>query len=102
MLIHAVLWFSWFEPKIAILEKQIRKKLKDSKDLPLANMFIKKFKDKDPDFCPADYLDNEEKYLETMKKWKNDFENEFVEGYPHLGRIDSPVRHNKFTDMRRN
>ena len=68
------LGFSWFETKIAILEKQIRKKLKDTKNLPLANIFLKKFKDKDSDFCPADYLDNEEKYLKKIKKWKNDFQ----------------------------
>ena len=92
-LIHVALKFNWFEPKI--LEKQIRKKLKDNKDLPLANFFLKKFKDKDSDFCPVDYLDDEEKYLETMKKWKNDFQNEYLERYPHLGLKDWPVRYKK-------
>ena len=56
---------------------------------------MKSFKDKDSDFCPADYLDNKEKYLETIKKWKNDFQNEYFERYPHLGLKDWPVRHKK-------
>ena len=77
------------------MEKQIRKKLKDNKDLPLANFFLKKFKDKDSDFCPVNYLDDEEKYLETMKKWKNNFQNEYLERYPHLGLKDWPVRYKK-------
>ena len=68
-LVQAGFRFNWIEPKIAILEKQIRKKLKDAKDLPLANVFLKKFKDKDSDFCHVDYLDDEERYLEKMKKW---------------------------------
>ena len=41
-LLHTELKFHWYHPKIAILEKQIRKKLKDSKELPLANVFVKK------------------------------------------------------------
>ena len=40
-LLHTELKFHWYHPKIAILEKQIRKKLKDSKELPLANVFVK-------------------------------------------------------------
>ena len=44
-LLHTKLKCHWYHPKIAILEKQIGKKLKDSKELSLANVFIKKFKD---------------------------------------------------------
>ena len=49
-LIHAGFRFNWIEPKIAILEKQIRERLKEIKDLLLVNVFFKMFKDKYPDF----------------------------------------------------
>ena len=94
-LLHAELKFHWYHPKIAILEKQIRKNLRDSKELLLANVFVKKFKDKEPLFSPVNYLDDDEKYLQTMEKWKNDFQNEYLEKYPHLGLKDWPVRHKK-------
>ena len=95
--IHAAIRFNWFNPKIVISEKQIRKKLKDNKDLPLVKVFLKKFKDKDSDFCPVDYLDNKERYLETMKMWKSDFQNEYLERYPHLGLKYWPVGHKKIS-----
>ena len=69
-LLHAEfkhLYYPWYHTKIALLEKQIKKNLAVDKDLPLANIFIKKFKDKDLHFCPVTYLDNDETYLETMK-----------------------------------
>ena len=56
------------------LEKTLRKKLNDFKDLPLANIFLKKFKEKTQGFSPVNYLDDKEKYFELMKHWKNDFE----------------------------
>ena len=74
-LLHAEfkhLYYPWYHPKTALLEKQIRKKLADNKDLPLVNVFIKKFKDKDLHFCPVTYLDDDETYLETMKQCKKD------------------------------
>ena len=37
--IHAAIRVNWFNPRIIILEKQIRKKLKDNKDLPLVKVF---------------------------------------------------------------
>ena len=57
-LLHAEfkhLYYPWYDPKAALLEKQIRKKLADNKVLPLVNVFIKKFKDKDLRFCPVTY-----------------------------------------------
>ena len=57
-LLHAEckhLYYPWYHPKAALLEKQIRKKLADNKVLPLVNVFIKKFKDKDLRFCPVTY-----------------------------------------------
>ena len=74
-LLHAEfkhLYYPWYHPKAALLEKQIRKKLADNKDLPLANVSMKNFKDKDLHFCPVTYLDDDETYLETMKQWKKD------------------------------
>ena len=89
------LYYPWYHPKTALLEKQIRKKLADNKELPLANVLIKKFKDKDLHFCPVTYLDDDESYLETMKQWEKDSENEYLKKYPYLGRKDWPVRNQK-------
>ena len=83
-LFHAVhkSLFGWYHPKIAILEKQLRKKLKNSKDLPLGNVFLRKFNKKDSDYSPVNYLEDDEKYFEKIKKWKNDFEKDYLERYP--------------------
>ena len=72
-LAHAEYKFEWYHPKIAILEIQLRKKLKDFKDFPFANAFLEKFKEKDNEFCPVNYLNNEENYSEKMKRWKKIF-----------------------------
>ena len=55
---------------------------------------MKKFKEKDQEFSPVNYLDDEEKYFELMKQWKNEFEKDYLDQYPHL-RLD-PVRHKNF------
>ena len=75
------------------MEKQIRKKLVNNKDLPLANVFIKKFQDKDLHFLLVSYLDDDETHLEMMQEWKKDSENEYLRKYPDLGRKDWSVRH---------
>ena len=64
-------------------------------DLSLANVFIKKFQDKDLHFSPVSYLDNDETYLKRTQEWKKDSENEYLRKYPHFGRNDWPVRHKK-------
>ena len=89
------LYYPWYHPKIALLEKQIRKKLVNNKDLPLANVFIKKFQDKDLHFSPVSYLDDDETYLKMVQEWKKDSENEYLRKYPLLGRNNWPVRHKK-------
>ena len=89
------LYYLWYHPKVALLEKQIRKKLVDGKDLLLANVFIKKFQDKDLHFSPETYLDDDESYLEIIKEWKKTSENRYLQKYPHLGRKHWPVRHQK-------
>ena len=68
-------------------------KLKSSKDLPLANVFLRKFKEKDADFSRVNYLEDDEKYFEKIKKSENDFEKDYLERYLHL-RLE-PIRHKK-------
>ena len=91
------LYYLWYHLKVALLEKQIRKKLVNNKDLPLANVFIKKFQDKDLHFSPVSYLDEGETYLEMMQEQEKYSENEYLRKYPHLRRKDWPVRHKKFS-----
>ena len=43
-MINAAITFDWFDPKICILEKHIRRKLRKFKDLPTANVFLQKVK----------------------------------------------------------
>ena len=63
----------------------------------MANVFIKKFQDKDLHFSPVSYLDEGETYLEMMQEQKKYSENEYLRKYPHLRRKDWPVRHKKFS-----
>ena len=63
--------FIWYHPKIAQLEKTIRRKWVTTKDLPLVNIVLKKFKEKDNYFNLMRYLGgDEEKYFETLRQWK--------------------------------
>ena len=59
-MINAVITFDWFYPKIYILEKQIRRKLRKFQDFSTANVLLQKIKEKDSDFCPVRYLSEEE------------------------------------------
>ena len=85
--------FNWYHPTIRILAKQIRKKLEDSKDLPSANVFLQKLKEKDKYFCPVNYLNDKENYLEKMKRWKKDFKSVYIERNPHLKLKCWPISH---------
>ena len=78
-LLHAAhkILFEWYHPKVAKLEKTLRKKWKDFKDLPVTNILFKKFKEKDQEFSPVNYLEDDEKY----------------ERYLHL--LLEPIRHKK-------
>ena len=82
-MINAVITFDWLYPKIYILENHIRRKLRKFKDLPTANVFLQKVKEKDSDFCPVSYLSDEESYFEKIRRWKKGFENDYLERYPH-------------------
>ena len=94
-MINPVITFDWFYPKMYILEKHIWRKLRKFKDLPTANVFLQKVKEKDSDFCPVSYLSDEENYFEKIKRSKKDFENDYLERYPHLKKESWPVRHKK-------
>ena len=83
--INAVITFDWLYPKIYILENHIRRKLRKFKTYRQLtdNVFLQKVKEKDSDFCPVSYLSEEESYFEKIRRWNKDFENDYLERYPH-------------------
>ena len=86
--------FIWYHPKMAMLEKTIRKKWEKTKDLHLVDVILNKIKEKDEYFNPIKNLEeDEEKYFEVLQHWKADFERNVLEKYPHLHL--APVRHKK-------
>ena len=48
--------FTWYHPKMAKVEKYIRKKWESTKDLPFVNKIFKKIKEKAEYFNPKRYL----------------------------------------------
>ena len=66
-----------------------------SKDLPLVNIIIKKFKEKDKFFNPERFLEelDQEKYFELLKAWKADVEKSYLDENPNLDFL--PVRQEK-------
>ena len=80
----------WYGHKIWKLEMSIQRKW--SKDLPLVNIIIKKFKEKDEIFNPERFLEefDQEKYFELLKAWKADVEKSYLDENPYLR--FSPVR----------
>ena len=87
-------FFIWYHPKMAQLEMAIRRKWVTTKVLPLVNIVLNKFKEKDNYFNPMRYLGgDEEKYFEILQQWKIVFEKSFIEQYPHLS--CAPIRHKK-------
>ena len=86
--------FIWYHSEMTQFEKAIRRKWVTTKDLPLVNIVLKKFKEKDNYFNPMRYLGgDEEKYFEILQQWKIVFEKSFIEQYPHLS--CAPIRHKK-------
>ena len=73
---------------MALLEKNIRKKLKTMKDLLFDNIVIKNFREKDDYFNPKKYLGVDE---EILQRWKIDHEKKYLEQFLHLSR--PPIRH---------
>ena len=55
--------FIWYHPQMHTLEMAIRRKWESTKYLPLVNVILKKFKEKDEYFKPTKYLrEDQEKY----------------------------------------
>ena len=67
--------------KMWILEHTIRRKW-NSKVLPLVNIIFKKYEEKDQNFNPEKYLeDDQEKYFELLKIWTIKNEKTYFEKY---------------------
>ena len=92
---NSIVLFTWYHPKITLLEKNIRKKWKAMEDFPFVNIAIKKIREKDEYFNPKQYLGgDEEKYYKILQRWKIDYEKKYLEQFSHLSR--APIRHKKF------
>ena len=78
----------------------IRKKWETTKYLPLVNITLKKFEEKDNYFNSKKYLEeDEEKYFELLQEQKLNFEKDYVEKNPHLR--FAPIHHKKCLMRRR-
>ena len=86
--------FWWYLQKIWKLEMSIRKKW-NSAVLPLANIILKKYREKDKFFNPEKFLEklDNEKYFELLKTRKQDVEKTYLDENPHLR--FAAVRHEK-------
>ena len=89
---NSIVLFTWYHPKMALLEKNIRKKWETMKDFPFVTVF-KKIREKDKYFNPKQYLRGDEKYYEILQQWKIDHEKKYLEQFPHLSR--APICHKK-------
>ena len=90
----------WYHPKMHLLEMVIKIKWETTKDLPLVNIILTKFKEKDNYFNPQKYIEeDEEKYFELLQEWKLNFEEDYLEKNPHLR--FAPIRHKKCLMKRR-
>ena len=87
---NSIVLFTWYHPKMALLEKNIRKKLKTMKDLLFDNIVLKNFREKDDYFNPKKYLGGDE---EILQRWKIDHEKKYLEQFPQLSR--ALIRHKK-------
>ena len=87
---NSIVSFTWYHPKMALLEKNIRKNLKTMKDLLFDNIVLKNFREKDDYFNPKKYLGGDE---EILQRWKIDHEKKYLEQFPNL--ICAPIRHKK-------
>ena len=91
---NTIVLFTWYHPKQAKLEMNIRRKQESTNDLPFVDIVFKKIREKDEYLNPKKYLgSDEEKYFEILQQWKIDCEKNYLEQYPHLSR--PPIRHKK-------
>ena len=56
------------------------------KTLPLVNIIIKKYKEKDEFFDPMQFLNefNSKKYFGLLASWKKEFEASYLKDFPYL------------------
>lgn len=79
----------------------IRRKWKETKDLPLVNIIFKKYKEKDDFFNPKKFLEkfDQEKYFKLLQAWKIVEEESYLDNHPYLRFLS--VRHKKCLMSRR-
>ena len=64
---NSIILFTWYHPKMAKLEMNIRRKWASTKDLSFANIVFEKIREKDEYLNRKKYLgDDEEKYFEIL------------------------------------
>ena len=87
-------FFWWYDQKLWRLEMCIRRKW-NRKTLPLVNIIIKKYKEKDEFFDPTQFLNefDSEKYFELLAAWKKEVEASYLKDFPYLH--FGPQRHKK-------
>ena len=87
-------FFWWYDKKLWRLEKCVHRKW-NRKALPLVNIIIKKYKERDEFFNPMEYWNalDSEKYFELLAKWKKEVEDIYLKDFPHVR--FSPHKHKK-------
>ena len=78
-------FFWWYDQKLWRLEMCIRRKW-NWKTLPLVNIIIKKYKEKDELFDPTQFLNefDSENYFELLAAWKKEVEASSLKDFPYL------------------
>ena len=75
------------------LEKIIKRKWKRQTSLPVINVLLRKTKEDDKAFDPAEYLEGDhEQFFQNLQEWKKNFEKSYHEQYPLLRQ---QIRHKK-------
>ena len=87
-------FFWWYGETLWRLEMNIRKKW-NRRVLPLVNIILKKYKERDKFFDPTQFLNefDAEKSFELLMAWKKEVEPSYLNEFPYLRFF--PVRHKK-------
>ena len=87
-------FFWWYGETLWRLEMNIRKKW-NRRVLPLVNIILKKYKERDKFFDPTQFLNefDAEKSFELLMAWKKEVEPSYLNEFPYLRFL--PVRHKK-------
>ena len=82
-----------YERKVVKLENIIKRKWKRQTSLPVINVLLRKTKEDDKAFDPAEYLEGDhEQFFQNLQEWKKNFEKSYHEQYPLLRQ---QIRHKK-------